>query len=363
MLHCHKLLHVLLFLTTITHATKTVNICATPESGFWTAKPLFGGDGGPTAKQLHDEITKSDQKKITFAGVQHGEFWRLGGLYGFLVPQVMRRAKINNYTVTFYPTYTRALYETTKTKTCDVGFTPFTSYPDRAWCSASPSPTGSTCTNPLPGEPIGPQHACCASFGPPVNPMTEALLVSTELEPASIVFAILNIDVLNVTTAMLLAIVVVAHLVWFAERKINPQQFPPNYLDGIDDAIWWSCTTVTTVGYGDKTPLSNIGRMLAIFWMFGGITFIGLFAGTISSSVESATASRSITHISELTQKDTVCTPSTTIAKNTVSKTFSIYVSKDQTYESCAVDLVSGKATGQAMFSHLFFSFFLFARL
>jgi hypothetical protein len=48
------------------------------------------------------------------------------------------------------------------------------------------------------------------------------------------------------------------------EKDENPVQFPPIYLDGIDDAIWWSCTTVTTVGYGDKYPITNLGRLFAL---------------------------------------------------------------------------------------------------
>jgi voltage-gated potassium channel len=51
-----------------------------------------------------------------------------------------------------------------------------------------------------------------------------------------------------------------------------------------EDAIWWSITTVTTVGYGDKYPITTEGRVIGIFLMICGV---GMFAG-LSGLVASA---------------------------------------------------------------------------
>jgi voltage-gated potassium channel len=49
------------------------------------------------------------------------------------------------------------------------------------------------------------------------------------------------------------------------------------------DAIWWACVTVTTVGYGDYSPVTVTGRLLAVVLMAGGIAIIGTSSATIVS--------------------------------------------------------------------------------
>lgn len=72
-------------------------------------------------------------------------------------------------------------------------------------------------------------------------------------------------------------------LVWFFERKQNPEQFRKGR-KGLADGFWWSAVTMTTVGYGDKSPVSRGGRLVAIIWMFTAIILIsGLTAGIASA--------------------------------------------------------------------------------
>jgi voltage-gated potassium channel len=49
------------------------------------------------------------------------------------------------------------------------------------------------------------------------------------------------------------------------------------------DALWWAWVTVCTVGYGDKFPVSNFGRVVAGVLMTAGITLFGTLAGLLSS--------------------------------------------------------------------------------
>jgi voltage-gated potassium channel len=58
---------------------------------------------------------------------------------------------------------------------------------------------------------------------------------------------------------------------------------PGAHITTFGDAIWWSITTVTTVGYGDLAPVSGAGRVVAVVLMMGGITLVGVVTATLAS--------------------------------------------------------------------------------
>jgi len=87
---------------------------------------------------------------------------------------------------------------------------------------------------------------------------------------------------LSVVGILLLIIFVFAHLVWLSERKNNPQ-IARSYWRGIGDCIWYSGATLTTVGYGDITPKSHLGRAFGIIWMFVGLFLIAGFTASVAS--------------------------------------------------------------------------------
>ena len=49
------------------------------------------------------------------------------------------------------------------------------------------------------------------------------------------------------------------------------------------DALWWSATTVTTVGYGDRFPVTVEGRVIAVGLMLGGVALLGVVTASIAS--------------------------------------------------------------------------------
>ena len=59
---------------------------------------------------------------------------------------------------------------------------------------------------------------------------------------------------------------------------------PNSKIKTLLDALWWCVATVTTVGYGDIVPVSNIGRIVALFYMFFGITMIAILLSVISNT-------------------------------------------------------------------------------
>jgi|SRR5688572_13251445 len=50
-----------------------------------------------------------------------------------------------------------------------------------------------------------------------------------------------------------------------------------------EDAIWWSFTTITTVGYGDRYPITTGGRIVAICLMCTGVGLFGVLSATLAS--------------------------------------------------------------------------------
>ena len=50
-----------------------------------------------------------------------------------------------------------------------------------------------------------------------------------------------------------------------------------------EDALWWSVTTMTTVGYGDRFPITTEGRIVAACLMVCGIGLFGILSGLMAS--------------------------------------------------------------------------------
>ena len=49
------------------------------------------------------------------------------------------------------------------------------------------------------------------------------------------------------------------------------------------DGLWWSVTTVTTVGYGDRYPTTTEGRLLAVLLMITGISLVGVITASVAA--------------------------------------------------------------------------------
>ena len=58
---------------------------------------------------------------------------------------------------------------------------------------------------------------------------------------------------------------------------------PDSQINSMLDAVWWTVATVTTVGYGDIVPVTEIGKIVAIFYMFFGIGVLALFISVLGT--------------------------------------------------------------------------------
>jgi ABC-type amino acid transport substrate-binding protein len=89
---------------------------------------------------------------------------------------------------------------------------------------------------------------------------------------------------LKVIAALSLVILGVGIAVWVFERRRN-SHFGGGALQGIGAGFWWSAVTMTTVGYGDKAPVTFWGRLVALVWMFAGIIMISSFTAAITTAL------------------------------------------------------------------------------
>jgi len=60
-------------------------------------------------------------------------------------------------------------------------------------------------------------------------------------------------------------------------------QHPDSQINSMLDAVWWTVATVTTVGYGDIVPVTDIGKIVAIFFMFFGIGTLAIFLSVLGT--------------------------------------------------------------------------------
>jgi voltage-gated potassium channel len=81
------------------------------------------------------------------------------------------------------------------------------------------------------------------------------------------------------------AIILLVAIVGGAGVFLLEQQAGGAKIRNVGEALWWAIVTMTTVGYGDFTPLALPGRVLAVIIMFAGISLMAVLSGTVASQL------------------------------------------------------------------------------
>lgn len=89
------------------------------------------------------------------------------------------------------------------------------------------------------------------------------------------------------TVATVVVVVGGGTLVWLVERRTSASN-----LRHWGDSLWWSVTTLTTVGYGEHYPVTLAGRLIAVVIMFSGVGIIGAVAAVIAFAFASRLTQR-----------------------------------------------------------------------
>ena len=139
------------------------------------------------------------------------------------------------------------------------------------------------------------------SFSQPFFISNLAIAVRTNSESNLMAFLknVFSKAFLQILVFLFFVIFLFGFILWLVERHKNPQSFSKGP-KGIGDGIWWSAVTMTTVGYGDKAPITGWGRAISIVWMFVAVIIISSFTASISAALTYNKFQSSINNVDDL---------------------------------------------------------------
>lgn len=79
------------------------------------------------------------------------------------------------------------------------------------------------------------------------------------------------------------AIIAVLMVIFSSIAILQVETDPNSNIKTAEDAIWWAYVTITTVGYGDKFPVTTEGRIIASLLMTVGVGLFGTFTAFLAS--------------------------------------------------------------------------------
>ncbi|XP_068753162.1 uncharacterized protein [Montipora capricornis] len=89
-------------------------------------------------------------------------------------------------------------------------------------------------------------------------------------------------------------------IIWFLDHTSNPEDFPPPFLQGSWEGFWWALGTLTTMGYGDRSPKSPLGRVFCILCIIAGVIIVSIFSALVTTSLFASAAQGFKIHGSKL---------------------------------------------------------------
>ncbi len=102
----------------------------------------------------------------------------------------------------------------------------------------------------------------------------------------------------SVLVLFLIVLFLTSVAMYLLERDLQPSSFGT-----LPAALWWAVVTLTTTGYGDEVPQSNIGHLLGAFVMICGIATFGLWTGILATGFAAESRRRNFIQTWDLVSK------------------------------------------------------------
>jgi polar amino acid transport system substrate-binding protein len=133
---------------------------------------------------------------------------------------------------------------------------------------------------------ITPERAARVDFSYPAHRSGVAIAMKKETGP---VFALVSYGaavselapLIIITLAMLILIGIA---MWIVEQRVRlAAKGSESSVLSLRDGLYWAVVTMTTVGYGDKTPKTTLGRAVAALWMLSSLVLVSLLSTSLVS--------------------------------------------------------------------------------
>jgi voltage-gated potassium channel len=102
------------------------------------------------------------------------------------------------------------------------------------------------------------------------------------------------------SAALSAALATILLIVFASAAILQFESEPESNIKTAEDAVWWSVATVTTVGYGDRYPVTWEGRLVAVVLMLLGMCLVGVLSGLFASWFIAPTAAENRGEIAHL---------------------------------------------------------------
>lgn len=99
------------------------------------------------------------------------------------------------------------------------------------------------------------------------------------------------------------ALISVVMVLFSSIAILNLENEPESNIKTPSDALWWAFTTITTVGYGDRFPVTHEGRVIAVILMTAGVGLFGTFTAYVASYFVDAEREKEHSELQELIEE------------------------------------------------------------